>query len=121
MPRSVRRIELGRAGERLASQHYEMLGGTVLDRNYRTPSGELDLVVAHRDALIFVEVKTRTEGGMHPFDSITYAKRSRLRGLTAAWLNTHDRHASEIRLEAVAIVFSQNGELVSLERCEMVG
>lgn len=117
--RSTPAIALGAAGERHAIRHYEMLGDTVLDRNYRTRSGELDLVVGHRDMTVFVEVKTRTAGGMHPFDSITYAKRSRLRGLAASWLAEHPRRASEIRFDAVGIVMTHAGELVSLEQCEI--
>lgn len=120
VPRSSPTLALGRAGERLAILHYERLGATVLERNYRTPSGELDLVVAHRGAVIFVEVKTRTTGGMHPFDSITYAKCSRLRGLASSWLAEHPRHASEIRFDAVGIVMSHQGEFVSLEQCEIM-
>ncbi|MGI8557415.1 MAG: YraN family protein [Solirubrobacteraceae bacterium] len=112
-------IALGRAGERLAVHHYEMLGAKVLDRNYRTRSGELDLVVAQRGAIVFVEVKTRTAGGMHPFDSLTYAKRTRLRMLAASWLAEHPHRATELRFDAVGIVMTHAGQLISLEQCEI--
>ncbi len=120
MPRTTPTNALGRAGECLAVRHYEMLGAKVLDRNYRTRSGELDLVVAHRGAIVFIEVKTRTEGGMHPFDSLTYAKRTRLRTLAASWLAEHPHRASELRFDAVGIVMTHAGELISLEQCEIL-
>lgn len=120
MPKTAPTIALGRAGELLAIRHYEMLGATVLDRNYRARSGELDLVVAHRGTIVFVEVKTRTVGGMHPFEAITYSKRSRLRGLAASWLAAHSRRASDIRFDAIGIVTTRAGELVSLEQCEIL-
>ena len=56
------RHSLGRLGERLAAEHFERLGYTVLARNYRTRFGELDLVAADDYTLVFCEVKTRRAG-----------------------------------------------------------
>ncbi|HEU0221848.1 MAG TPA: YraN family protein [Paracoccaceae bacterium] len=47
------------AGEEAAARHYEAKGGQVLSRRWRCREGELDLVVALDDMLVFVEVKSR--------------------------------------------------------------
>ncbi|GAC1484308.1 MAG: YraN family protein [Solirubrobacteraceae bacterium] len=120
MPVSVYTQRLGRLGEDLAAVHYERLGYRLLERNYRTRAGELDLVVHNARATVFVEVKTRTAGGMHPFDSITYVKRTRLRRLAACWLAEHPGRAREVRFDVVGIVVTWEGELLSLEQVEIM-
>lgn len=53
------RRALGAAGERLARSHLEARGLTVLDTNFRTRHGELDIVAVDARCLVFCEVKTR--------------------------------------------------------------
>jgi putative endonuclease len=105
---------LGNAGERL--------GFELLARNHRTRAGELDLIVADRRALVFVEVKTRRSGGLDPLVSITPQKRRRIRRLGAAWLADHPEHPrrNEVRFDAVAVVLDAAGNLVALEQLESI-
>ena len=50
---------LGNAGEEAAADYLEQKGYTVCERNYRTVTGEIDLIVRKGAATVFVEVKTR--------------------------------------------------------------
>jgi putative endonuclease len=50
----------GRLGERLAARHLRKNGYRILARNFRTKSGEIDIVAHEGGELCFVEVKTRT-------------------------------------------------------------
>jgi putative endonuclease len=113
---------LGRHGERLALEHYQRLGFRLLDRNYRTRAGEIDLVVCDRSTTVFAEVKTRRAGGLDPLLSISAIKRRRLRALAAAWLADHpDRpRTAQLRIDAVAVVVDDRGALVALEQLEDV-
>jgi putative endonuclease len=98
---------LGRAGEDRAAQYLESCGYAVLDRNWRTREGELDLVVARPGELVVVEVKTRRgEGFGHPFEAIDRRKQQRLWRLAVAWIAAHPDHAQgrRLRVDAVAIV-----------------
>lgn len=52
--------ELGREGERLAALFLEKQGLVIVERNFRTRSGEIDLVARDKKELVFVEVKTRS-------------------------------------------------------------
>jgi putative endonuclease len=54
-----KRQELGRSGEDLAVRRLTRLGYQVLERNYRCPLGEIDLIARDGDSLVFVEIKTR--------------------------------------------------------------
>ena len=52
----------GAAGERMAEAYLTAHGARVLARNYRCPMGELDIIVAMDDHVVFVEVKRRGSG-----------------------------------------------------------
>jgi putative endonuclease len=113
---------LGKAGEEHAAAHYQRLGYTLVARNYRAHAGELDLIVADRRTLVFVEVKTRRAGGLDPLDAITAAKRRRMRLLATIWLASADGRPRrrELRFDAVAVVIDAAGRLVALDQVEDV-
>jgi len=71
--------KLGPRGEAYALRMLERRGHRLLERNYRCPQGELDLVTWHRDTLVFVEVRARTKHtARHPAESVTPAKQQRV-------------------------------------------
>jgi putative endonuclease len=123
MPSDYRQ-HLGRAGERLALEHYERLGFRLLDRNYRTSAGELDLIVYDGETIVFAEVKTRRAPTViDPVESVTPSKQRRIRRLAAAWLADRggDRpHARELRFDAVGVTIDRAGRLVGLDQLEAV-
>ena len=86
-PASARRRALGTAGEDRAERWYVAHGYQVLARNWRSASGEIDLI-ARRDAqLVFCEVKTRSGTAYgRPYEAVGRAKQLRIRRLAAEWL-----------------------------------
>jgi putative endonuclease len=97
--------ELGRRGEQLAVDHLEARGMAVLERNWRCRLGEIDIVARDRGDLVFIEVKTRSNGDYgHPFEAITPIKLARLRRLAIAWCEASDASAARIRIDAVAVL-----------------
>src|SRR3954447_9332821 len=87
----------GELGERIAEQHLEHRGYSIVARNFRTRYGELDLIVADERALVFCEVKTRVAGSRGgpdgPLDAIGTRKRERLRRMATQWLPGRRRKA----------------------------
>jgi putative endonuclease len=119
------RKELGGRGEELARRHLEARGFTVLDANFRTRHGELDLVAADRRQLVFCEVKTRMLSGppgeLGPFAAIDVRKRRQVRVMAREWLAQRDSKGPwppELRFDAIGIGFDRAGRLVSLEHLE---
>jgi putative endonuclease len=117
------RHHLGRLGERLAAEHMVRRGFRILERNYRTRWGELDIVAFDGHILSFCEVKTRrlaAGAALGPFDSIRGRKRARVRKMAGIWLAEHsDRaFAPVIRCDAIGVTFDRDDRLVSLEHLE---
>jgi len=110
----------GRIGERLASEHFERLGYRILARNHRTRWGELDLVLADSDTIVFCEVKTRRAGSGAPWDSLHDRKRSQVRSMAAAWLSdVRERpRSADLRFDAVGVTLDGRGGLVCLDHIE---
>lgn len=76
---TANRTQFGKGGEDLAVSHLKRKGYKIIDRNFRTPRGEIDIVARHRDTLVFVEVKTRRSLKFgNPKGAITPAKRRKI-------------------------------------------
>ena len=94
----------GQWGEDLAARHYRRLGYTVLDRNWRSARGELDLVVERERIVVFSEVKARRDDRYGPAASaVGPAKQRRIRRLAVEWLDAHPTERDGIRFDVVAI------------------
>jgi len=117
-----RRSELGRLGEQLAAEHLVRRGFEIVERNYRTRWGELDIVAFDGRTLAFCEVKTRRAptGGASPLEAVRPLKRSRVRRMAASWLieRTARPRAEHLRFDAIGVTIDRAGCLVSLEHLE---
>ncbi len=95
---------LGRSGEALAEAWYLERGYQVLDRNWRCPQGELDLVVARGPVVVFSEVKTRTSDRFGaPAEAVTPAKQARIRRLAARWLAEAAQRRRAVRFDVAGV------------------
>src|ERR1700677_993164 len=96
--------ELGRLGEQLAADFLEQSELRILDRNWRCPEGEIDIVAAERRALVVCEVKTRSSARYGtPLEAITRTKQRRLRRLAAGWLAANGVLFDEVRIDAIGL------------------
>ena len=100
----------GAYGESLAAQFLQRKGLRVIDRNFRTPYGEIDLITRNRDTLVFVEVKARRndEAGF-PEEAVKRRKVHHL--MRTAWFYTqkHPDLPDRWRLDVVAIQYTPQG------------
>lgn len=87
---------------------YEAHGYEVLARNWRTRSGEIDLVVRRGGIggeLVVCEVKTRSSlGHGHPAEAVGPQRQRRLRVLAAQWLAANGPHGGEVRFDVAAVL-----------------
>lgn len=100
------RAELGLLGEDLAAKWLRKNGRRVLHRNFRAPhGGEVDVVCRHRDALVFVEVKTRTgDGHGRPADAVTPDKQRLIQRGAGEWLRLLGNPPVKFRFDIVEVM-----------------
>jgi putative endonuclease len=83
---NTRRI--GDRGEKLALNYLSGLGYGVVERNYRTRYGEIDLIARDAETLIFVEVKLRRSTAYgNPLESVTPRKQEQVRSIAEQYLD----------------------------------
>jgi putative endonuclease len=105
----ARKDELGRHGEALAADYLVAQGMQLVERNWRCPIGEIDLVMTEGRVIVFAEVKTRSSTRYgHPFEAITVTKLARLRQLAVSWCDEHQVRAP-IRIDAVGVIVPRAG------------
>lgn len=95
---------VGAYGERVAVRVLVDAGMCVLERNWRCPTGELDIVARDGDTLVFCEVKTRRGARCGaPAEAVNPTKVRRLRALAATWLATHPHTHGDVRFDVVSV------------------
>ncbi|MDD4850221.1 MAG: YraN family protein [Gemmiger sp.] len=95
---------LGQKGEAVAAKYYIRKGYLLLNHNYRTRLGELDLILYKADVLVFAEVKTRTDaGGLAPALAVDYYKQRRLIAAAQLYLQKSPYADTTIRFDVVEV------------------
>jgi putative endonuclease len=108
-PQDLHKKLLGKKGEKLVEKYIETLGYTILERNYRTPFGEADIIAKDGDEIAFIEVKTRSSDKYgSPKEAVgKYKQRRYYKIAEVYWLKTGKEPNARFD---VAEVF-ENGEI----------
>ncbi len=106
--------KLGMWGEGIAARYLQDKGYNILDKNYYTRNGELDIICEKNDKLVFVEVKTRKNTSFgSPEEAITRKKINHLRQAALIYLNSVERPYKEIRFDVITILVEGNKEIIN--------
>ena len=96
--------DLGRDGEDTVAFWYQRHGYCILERNYRTATGEIDLIVTVDRLVVFCEVKTRSSdrhgGGAA---AVGHRKQQRIRSVAIEWLRQSDGSWPELRFDVASL------------------
>ncbi|MBI4789927.1 MAG: YraN family protein [Chloroflexi bacterium] len=116
-PTSRARKNLGESGERVAALFLEQRGYTILARNFRTRTGEMDLIAQDSDGLAFIEVRTRRGDALGaPEESLTRRKRAKLLAIAQQYLERHPQFGDcAWRIDFVAIQLDRAGRIERME------
>ncbi len=99
-----RRQAIGAAAESAVATWYEQRGWTVLARNWRCRTGELDLVVRRERLVVFCEVKARSSDAFGaPVEAVGRDKQARLRRLVGLFLQAHPQPGCDVRIDVAAV------------------
>ena len=113
------RQRLGQQGEALARRHLESNGYSILEANFRTRSGEIDLVAEAGGTLVFVEVRTRRASGFGtPEESIDTNKKAKLARVAEEYIQAHGIGDRDWRIDLVAVELGGRGRAPRVEIIE---
>lgn len=114
-------IRTGSYGEETATKFLQKKGYSIIDRNFRSRNGEVDIVAVHDNTLIFIEVKTRTGSKFgEPAEAITYWKLRSLLNVAQYYKITHKNLPDAMRIDGVFIKFSFDGTMESIEHMQNI-
>ncbi|CAG7623401.1 YraN family protein [Paenibacillus allorhizosphaerae] len=116
MSEHLTKKQLGALGESSAANYLQQHGLKVLERNWRCRSGEIDLVAADGELLVFVEVRTRSSSGFGtPAESIDFRKQRQVIETAQVYLMHKKEYERQIRFDVVSVMADPMGNVRSIE------
>jgi putative endonuclease len=101
---------LGERGENVAAKFLTQAGYKILQRNYRSRLGEIDIVARQGRTLVFVEVKTRADAQPRPEDQVNAEKQHQITKSASLYLNRFGHPQPPARFDVIAIVWPEGRE-----------
>ena len=115
----MKRRDTGILGEKLARDFLKKRGYHIIETNYRCPHGEIDIVAKDKDSLVFIEVRAKRSSEFgSPEESITPAKKEKIRATAYHYQQTHENLPPLWRIDFVAVELDQKGEPSRIELIE---
>lgn len=99
------RQETGRLGEQLAVTYLRNKGYAIVELNFRTRFGEIDIIARDGVTVVFVEVRTRTTLSRGTgAESVNMRKQQKVRSMAEWYIHRHFIHEASIRFDVVSIL-----------------
>ena len=96
--------KLGDRGEDYTARYLEKHGFHIVERNWHSRYGEIDIIAENEEYLLFVEVKTRKAGSMVPGElAVTPQKQQKLRLTAESYLLAHPTE-KQPRFDVAALI-----------------
>ncbi len=101
------RIELGKSGEESAADFLKTKGYRILFSNYKNKLGEIDIIAKDKDAICFIEVKTRlTDRFGLPQEAVSYIKQRQISKAALAFLKDKKLLDKKARFDVVSVIYA---------------
>lgn len=113
------RKTIGRLGEEAAARYLQDRGFVIVERNWQTRLGELDLIAQKGNGLVFVEVRT-TSGKRfgYGFQSIDIRKQQKVRRLALQYLQQKRLFGASIRFDVVSVLLNERRDPIRIDHIE---
>jgi putative endonuclease len=114
---SRERKDKGDRGEDRAAAFLRKEGYRILERNYRCPLGEMDIIAREGKTIVFVEVKTRSSDRFgSPQAAIGPQKQRRMTAIALCYLKGQGLLGAPARFDVAAVSLGEGGEKITLYR-----
>lgn len=114
--------QVGKIGENTACDYLQKKGYLIIERNYRSKGGEIDIIVQKGNKIIFVEVKTRIgDAKGRPYEAVNYYKMSHLKRAINYYLLINPHKNSKLTIFVIGIILNEDHSIKELKCYEDVG
>jgi putative endonuclease len=98
---------LGNIGEIKSCEYLESSGYLIIEKNFRCPYGEIDIIARREDVICFIEVKTRANSSYgEPQESVNPLKTARIRNAASCYLGLKNLNSFEVSFDVISIKIS---------------
>ena len=102
-----KRLQFGREGESAAIAFLKKEGYRILEKNFRSKLGEIDVIAEQAGVIVFIEVKARSDHEFgHPFDALTPTKQKKIIQTTQSFLVQKRIPDKPVRFDVVALILN---------------
>ncbi len=108
------RRTVGKFGETEAVRYLKKKKYEIIDTNYHTKFGEIDIIAKNREYIIFAEVKTRMQGSMfQPRQAVTTSKQNKIKMTAAMYLSRMTENTElQPRFDVIEVIVGYDGTVL---------
>ncbi|MBE6871673.1 MAG: YraN family protein [Ruminococcaceae bacterium] len=108
------RRTVGKFGETEAVRYLKKKKYEIIDTNYHTKFGEIDIIAKNREYIIFAEVKTRMQGSMfQPRQAVTTTKQNKIKMTAAMYLSRMTENTElQPRFDVIEVIVGYDGTVL---------
>lgn len=104
-------LHLGERGEALAWGYLKKQGYSILEKNYRTRFGEIDVIASRHGVIVFLEIKTRRNHHFGlPEEAVDWRKRQKMIRVAESYLQTKKIENREARFDILSVTWDGTEE-----------
>ena len=106
---------IGKLGEKLACKWYTDRKYKLLDVNYRTRLGEIDIIATKKNEIVFIEVKTRKNSNFYEAkEAVTYSKQLKIKAAASQFLAENNLEDYNVRFDVAEIYHPENNPVINI-------
>ena len=103
---------IGNYGENLSLKHFIKNNYKILDTNFRTSYGEIDIVATINNIIVFLEIKSRyTDSFGKAIESITYYKQKQIIKLSKYYIHRYNLYNYNVWYDIIEVYFNNRNYL----------
>lgn len=108
--------EKGALGEDIAVKYLMSKGYSIIDRNYRTSIGEIDIIAIKDNVLVFIEVKARTNLNYgYPYEAVNWKKQEKIIKSSYIYIKYKNLYKYQIRYDIIQVYLQKKPKINHIE------
>jgi len=111
----------GVAGEDIVSNFLLKNGYKILQKNFKTKFGEIDLIAQKEDKIHFIEVKTRLSNVFaEPYESVNTKKINKIKSLISYYVKMNNFNHNKFSIDVFSVIIDKNNKIKDMKIFENI-